>query len=678
MQDTKLGALVVVALLVGSAVGAGVATVGLQEAPNSPQSTPDDPGDDPNNPGDGPAEPGTGPATGESGVATFDSPSEFENYLKNGQQSSIRLGISRNGFGFTTMPRFDVLETTVVQQDAALASGDSSPESTSRHSSTNVQEQGIDEADRLKTTGENVFYADQPVYRIQWFLDEQTEASPKYSPGSTHVIDSSDPAAPQRIADINQSGDLLLSNDSLVVLQGARVVGYDVSDPDNPVQTWTRSINGTIETARLLDGQLYLVTRSPVSPATPCPVEPLSGPDGVIDCTSIYHPRQQIPVDATYTAYTLDPADGAVGNSVSVVGTADRSAIYMSENGLYVTYTKRTPHSEILGDAILSDRIDAPEWVEQRVREVRSYNLSARATRIEIEATVHQWFASVPAEDHEQLRTDYQEGLQSYVTEHRRDLTTTGIARIGIDDGLSVEATGEVPGEPLNQFSMDEHNGSLRIATTIPRQFGTNSENDLYTLEAESLDRQGSVTGMGVDQRVYSVRYVGETAYVVTFRQIDPFHVVDLSDPANPKELGELELPGYSSYLHPIDDEHVLGIGEEDGRVKATLFDVSKQDDPTIDDTYYVDSYWSAISESHHAFLIDRRHEVFFLPGNQEGYVVDYTDSELTERHRVSMDGQPQRAAYIDDYLYVFSDQELAVIDETDWTRETSLSLSDD
>ena len=678
MPDAKLSAIVAVALLVGSVVGAGVATVGLQAASSS-QPTPADPGDGPTDPDDGPIEPGPGPASGESGVDTFDDPSEFEAYIQNGQQSSIRTGIGRNGFGFTTGPQFDLaVETTAAQQDATQAAGDGSSDAPSRHSSTNVQEQGIDEADRLKTTGEHVFYADQPVERIQWFLDGQTETRPEHSPGSTHVIDTSDPASPKQITDINQSGDLLLSNDSLVVLQGSRVVGYDVSDTDDPARTWNRSINGTVETARLMNGQLYLVTRSPVSPASPCPIEPLSGPGGTIDCTSIYHPRQQVPVDTTYTAYTLDPGDGAIDDSVSVVGTADRSAIYMSENGLYVTYTKRTPHGEVIADAILSDRIDAPEWVEQRVREVRSYNLSARATQVEIDATVQRWFASVPAGERDQLREDYHEDLQSYVAAHRRNLTTTGIARIGIEDGLSVDATGEVPGEPLNQFSMDEHNGSLRIATTVPRQFGTDSENDLYTLEAESLDRQGSVTGMGVDQRVYAVRYVGETAYVVTFRQVDPFHVVDLSNPESPEELGELELPGYSSYLHPIDDEHVLGIGEEDGSVKATLFDVSDRSDPKIDDTHYVSAHWSAIADSHHAFLIDRRHGVFFLPGDNHGYVVDYTDDELTQKDRIEVRGQPQRAAYIDDYLYVFSDLELVVMDETDWSRETSLLLTGD
>jgi len=661
MRDVKLGAIVVVALLVGSAVGASVATVGLSDGGAKANNV------------DGPTDPDDSPNTAESGIETFESASEFQSYVKNGQQSHS------GGFWGGPVTQFDLaVETTTFQADSA-ASGNDGSGSVSRHSSTNVQEQGIDEPDRLKTTGDLVYYADRPMYRVQPFLERRGDVERRWQPpGSTHVVDSSDPARPQQIADINQSGNLLLSNDSLVVFQGSRLVGYDVSDSNDPERTWTRSINGSVETARLVDGQIYLVTSSSVSPGNPCPVVPLSGPGGQVDCTSIYHPRQQIPVDVTYSAYTLDPSDGAVGDSVSVVGTRDRSAIYMSDNALYVTYTQRTPRGELLGDAILSEYVGAPDWVADRVREVRSYNLSARATQVEIDSTIQQWLQNVPEDEREQRRSDYQKGLEAYVEDHRRNLTTTGITRIGVSDGLSVEASGEVPGEPLNQFSMDEHNGSLRIATTIPRQFGTDSVNDLYTLDADSLERQGAVQGMGVDQRVYAVRYVGDTAYVVTFRQIDPFHVVDLSDPADPEELGELELPGYSSYLHPIDEDHVLGIGEKDGRVKATLFDVSEKSDPTIDDTYYPGAGWSAIAESHHAFLIDRKHGVFFLPGNDHGFVVDYTNSELSEETRISMDGQPQRAAYVDDYLYVFSDNELVVIDETDWSRETSLGLSND
>jgi uncharacterized secreted protein with C-terminal beta-propeller domain len=223
---------------------------------------------------------------------------------------------------------------------------------------------------------------------------------------------------------------------------------------------------------------------------------------------------------------------------------------------------------------------------------------------------------------------------------------------------------------------MSHHDGTLRIATTVPGVGAADSENDLYVLDAESLDRRGSVTGMGTTERVYAVRYVGETAYVVTFRRVDPFHVVDLSDPENPEEVGKLELPGFSSYLHPVDDDHVLGVGEERGKVKAVLFDVGDPGTPTVADSQVFERGWSAVSRSHHAFLMDRKHGVFVLPAGEESLVVDYTGESLAVETTVRTADPATRARYVGDYLYVFAGDTVAVVDETDWERTGTLDLA--
>jgi inhibitor of cysteine peptidase len=240
---------------------------------------------------------------------------------------------------------------------------------------------------------------------------------------------------------------------------------------------------------------------------------------------------------------------------------------------------------------------------------------------------------------------------------------------------LSVDNVETVPGRPLNQFSLSEHNGSLRITTTIPAAGGQDSRNDLYVLDASDLSRQGEVTDMGLNERVYSVRYVGDTAYIVTFRRVDPFHVVDLSNPNDPELDGELKLPGFSTYLHPIDDDRVLGIGKEDGQVKAVMFDVSDPSNPTVQDDFILDSHWSAIDESHHAFLLDKQHGVFFLPTGGGGNIIDYTGGELELETQIDTGGPALRAMYIDDYMYVFGGDELTVVDEQNWERIKQLKL---
>ena len=160
-------------------------------------------------------------------------------------------------------------------------------------------------------------------------------------------------------------------------------------------------------------------------------------------------------------------------------------------------------------------------------------------------------------------------------------------------DGVPLVATGTVRGAIVNQFSMDEHDGYFRIATTEnienpppgwPQQ---GLSNNLFILQqhGSSLDVVGSLTGLAADERIQSVRFIGDRGYVVTFRTVDPLFVLDLSDAEQPQVAGELKVPGFSTYLHPIDADHLIGFGRDadaaSGRyagLQLSLFDVS---DPT-------------------------------------------------------------------------------------------------
>jgi uncharacterized secreted protein with C-terminal beta-propeller domain len=190
------------------------------------------------------------------------------------------------------------------------------------------------------------------------------------------------------------------------------------------------------------------------------------------------------------------------------------------------------------------------------------------------------------------------------------------------DDPASYTASGTVPGHLLNQFSMSEHDDHLRAATTngSPWAAGTDSSITVLERDGDRLVRVGQVSGMGKGERIYSVRYVGATAYVVTFRQTDPFYTVDLSNPAAPRVVGELKIPGYSGYLHPIGDHHVLGIGQDatdQGRVtgtKVTLFDVTDLANPTEVATWKQANSNTQAEYDHHAFLYWPERKIAVLP----------------------------------------------------------------
>ena len=212
-------------------------------------------------------------------------------------------------------------------------------------------------------------------------------------------------------------------------------------------------------------------------------------------------------------------------------------------------------------------------------------------------------------------------------------------------------ASGSVDGHLLNQFAMDEYDGRLRIATTdgAPWTFREDSESRITILQPRDgeLVEVGSVGDMGRGERIFSVRFIGETAYVVTFRQVDPLYVVDLRDPESPEVTGELKIAGYSAYLHPVGDGLILGIGQDatDEGVttgaKATLFDVSDPTDPRAISSWTAADAYTDVEWDHLAFLHWAPTSTAILPLQDwrdgfHGAVVLKTDDGVREVGRIS------------------------------------------
>jgi inhibitor of cysteine peptidase len=211
----------------------------------------------------------------------------------------------------------------------------------------------------------------------------------------------------------------------------------------------------------------------------------------------------------------------------------------------------------------------------------------------------------------------------------------TNIYRISVNQGnLKIEAKGSVPGSTINKYAMDEYNGYFRIATTQWMQDNATTTdgaifkvgrqlNSIYVLKPD-LTVTGKLERFKMDESIYSVRFIGNKCYIVTFKQIDPFFVIDMSNPAAPKVAGELKIPGYSSYLHPYDENHIIGIGMENNTVKLSLFDVTNVNAPTETAKYIVQSQWSdsPIAYDPHAFLFDAQRQLLVIPVTINNYNV--------------------------------------------------------
>ncbi|MDX1747527.1 MAG: beta-propeller domain-containing protein, partial [Halobacteriales archaeon] len=180
-------------------------------------------------------------------------------------------------------------------------------------------------------------------------------------------------------------------------------------------------------------------------------------------------------------------------------------------------------------------------------------------------------------------------------------------------DAAEYRASGSVEGSLLNQFALDEFDGNLRVATTqgAPWGFRDDSESFITVLTEDDgrLVEIGKVGDMGKGERIFAVRFIEDVAYVVTFRQVDPLYVVDLSDPESPTVSGELKIPGYSAYLHPLGEGLILGVGQDadsEGVIqgaKVSLFDVSDPSNPVEVSMWTASGAHTEAEWNHLAFL---------------------------------------------------------------------------
>jgi len=243
---------------------------------------------------------------------------------------------------------------------------------------------------------------------------------------------------------------------------------------------------------------------------------------------------------------------------------------------------------------------------------------------------------------------------------------TTLISRFDVTDpdSTAYEGSGSVPGYLLNQYSLSEHDGDLRVASTTEPVWWNGAQQEpsrsmVTVLRGRALNKVGQVDGLGHGQRIYSVRFAGDVGYVVTFRQVDPLYVIDLSEPEHPRVRGELELLGYSAYLHPVGAGRLLGVGQDatpEGRLKgaqASLFDVSDPSAPKLLD--HVELGGSSVVEyDPHAFLYWGPKHLALLPLQSAVTGLRATNA-LAEAGRIEQAGV-SRSLVVGGRIYTISD----------------------
>ena len=503
------------------------------------------------------------------------------------------------------------------------------------HSTTNIQVAGVDEADIVKTDGEYLYVVSGPdVYILKAYPPNQTVLLSKITLNETY------------------GAQIYVNEDKLAVLgkrypfspyaypeeesrfapyvypEEAFVKVYDITDRANPVPERTIILNGTLSGSRMIGNYVYAVVN-----------QRAIRPNGNETDFEVMLPRIS-------------------GDYVKEVQPTEIRYIDAPDVFYYFTTVVAV---NVINDA------QKPTYESFLTGQTALMYVSLSNIYLVIPNT-NVWI------------------LRENAGEPREE---TLIYRVKLhQEKIVAEAEGAISGYVLNQFSMDEYNGFFRIATTKWTSDG--SKNNLFVLNM-SLSVVGKLEGLAPGESIYSARFMGDRCYLVTFRQIDPFFVIDVGNPTEPKVLGYLKIPGFSGYLHPYDENHIIGIGKQDDNVKLSLFNVTNVSAPTETAKYVMQADWSdsTVLWDHKAFLFDKPKQMLALPVSiswvrlkgeyyykgfwQGAYVFDISlEQGFTLKDSIThQNGEYQfesglevkRILYINNVLYTISDKKVKMND---------------
>jgi uncharacterized secreted protein with C-terminal beta-propeller domain len=537
------------------------------------------------------------------------------------------------------------------------------------HSTTNVQVAGVDEADIVKTDGNYVYLisrgellivdaknASAPSiasrttidgYPISEYLDGNrlTVLSTVWNPGDT-----SGSGAGTKLASPSGFASLWFRGTSRV-----QVTTFDVTDATKPTVVRQTSIDGSYSDSRMVDGKLYLVLQAdlfsgfwqggPIAIArTKAGASSLSKPSSLANA----------PIDKILPSYS--------SKLTTITGTVTSAGLISQPSDIY--------HPADGSDANLMSIV---------VLDSQGNSAAPLGT-----ASVLGSYASTLHVTSDSL----------YVFSPRWDdgTSTTSISQFSITSANpTLVATGIVPGSLINQYAADESNGYLRVATT--NWDGNGPANGLYVLQTDGtrLNVVGAVDNITPGEALQSVRFDGDRAYLVTFKQVDPLIAVDLSNPANPQIAGELIVPGYSSYLQPIGKDYLIGIGRDANPdtgqttdIKLSLFNVHDLSHPSLIASQSIVPVgtqwnWSNAEWDPHAFGWFPELNVLAVPVQGYGEAADGTWTSNSDLYvfkidtsagtkalqtlgNVTHDSSVQRSVRIENVIYSIADQDIQTV----------------
>ena len=581
--------------------------------------------------------------------------------------------------------------------------------STPEFSDTNLQEVGVQEADIIKTDGKYIYAISNNYLHIVKAENGELSLISRIS-----VRASDDDSAPHAIQEMYIAGDKLIAVKS-IWKQTEALIQY-------PIDTRGDYFYSVPETKESFDTIPVKPSIETAPETTPPYIPDGMAVDTMIDIDGNNAPDYVVGVPRmtwSYEGYGADIYDISDKSAPKLVNTLTQDGNYVSSRMIGDTLYLIT-NKDIYGKISASDpatfiplvdgSLLVPEsiYIAKDTAEISNSNYlivsgidTAGEGRIVSTKSLFGFGSNVYCSKDNLYVTSYTSRTTDNVQSN-----ATKIFKFSLDAGkVDFVAEGTVPGTVLNQFSLDEENGYLRMVTTFQSRkreevkngeyvYMTQTEfkkcNCLYVLDSD-LSVVGKLEDLAPDEQIYSARFEGDIAYFVTFRQTDPLFTVDLSDPTAPKILSELKIPGFSEYLHPWSDDLLFGFGKyaneitgRAGDLKLSMFDVSDKTDVTEAHTLTLTgNSYSAASYNHKAILINAQKNIIAFPTDNNRYLVysyDEKDGFAKEAEISLIDKigaynyySELRGLFIGDYLYVFSPVGIASYDMTNYTFKASV-----
>jgi len=647
-------------------------------------------------------------------ILNFGSYDDFNNYLQNNSENQF---YRKSGDSFA-LP--SALESEMNFEDDGIGADSND------YSQTNIQELGVDEPDIVKTDGTYLFIiSNSKLYIIYAFPAEDAKIL------STIIFNQSETPTnlfvkENKIAVITQTYayrtyDMVYEIDDVEEpnkndtsytdgtegkdesfsseynywqdTTSTYVKIYDVSNHSEPQIIRDVQIEGYYSNARMVEEYLYIITTQyayePVlymdEDSTYIPKLKIDGESKNIAISDIYYIDSPEISKTLTNIVSVNIIDKTEDVNAEVIILGNPSTIYVSSENIYITSIFNNYDYNLMLDLVYEYILPALSTeAKNELDLVESLNLEDYQ-----KTTISEWIIQKYADSINEIEKS--KIARQIIIQFEKTI----IHKITINSGdITYNSQGSVPGYVNNQFSISEYNGNLRVATTVNGWMmssylsSIDSYSNIYILD-ESLEIIGSIENIAQGEEIYSVRFFDDICYVVTFKQIDPFFVIDLQNPYNPKILGELKIPGYSTYLHPYDQNNVIGLGKEDNNVKVSLFNVEEVSNPLEISTYQIQqeddnyhwSYSTALYE-HKAFLFDKEKELLVIPvsiDNKESAYVFNISKEGIElkgiithesKNNETNEHEPlessywkdnygysiKRSLYIEDIIYTISD----------------------